>query len=72
MELAGHTSFDTTHTFYLFVREDILDRARAVSNVNSVAILLQIPFEDTNKKSRQTQVIDGKGFKKHARQDSNL
>lgn len=72
MKLAGHASFETTHTFYLSVQEDLLDRARAVSKLNSIAISLQVPFEGRNEKSRQTQVLDGKGLKKHARQDSNL
>ena len=31
MILAGHASFDTTHKFYLAVRDDILDRARQAS-----------------------------------------
>jgi integrase len=72
MKLAGHASFDTTHTFYLSVREDLLDRARVISESNSVANLLQVPSEPKNEKSRQTQVLDGKGFIEHARQDSNL
>jgi len=28
MNLAGHADFDTTHRFYLAVREDLTDRAR--------------------------------------------
>ena len=31
MILAGHASFDTTHKFYLAVRDDIMDRARQAS-----------------------------------------
>lgn len=31
MRLAGHSSFTTTHTFYLSVADDLLDRARAAS-----------------------------------------
>ena len=31
MILAGHASFDTTHKFYLAVRDDIIDRARQAS-----------------------------------------
>jgi integrase len=41
MHLAGHGDFETTRQFYLAVREDLLERARAVSaeamNGNSVA-----------------------------------
>ena len=31
MILAGHASFDTTHRFYLAVRDDVMDRARQAS-----------------------------------------
>lgn len=31
MRLAGHSSFTTTHTFYLSVADDLVDRARAAS-----------------------------------------
>jgi integrase len=48
MRMAGHASFETTHRFYLAVREDLLDRARlasakAMADI-SVANLLQQPF----------------------------
>jgi integrase len=29
MQLAGHSEFSTTHRFYLAVRNDLIDRARA-------------------------------------------
>jgi hypothetical protein len=29
MQLAGHSEFSTTHRFYLAVRSDLIDRARA-------------------------------------------
>jgi integrase len=32
MILAGHASFNTTHEFYLAIRDDILDRARQAAN----------------------------------------
>jgi len=45
MTLAGHADFETTRQFYLAVREDLLERARAVSaeamNGNFVAHLLR-------------------------------
>lgn len=48
MYLAGHAEFETTHQFYLAVREDLLQRARAASaeamNGNFVAHLLRTPF----------------------------
>jgi hypothetical protein len=31
MKLAGHSDFATTHRFYLAVRRDLLERARAAS-----------------------------------------
>ena len=48
MTLAGHSSFETTRRFYLAVRDDLVDRARAASSQAmagiSVAKLLQVPF----------------------------
>lgn len=45
MNLAGHAEFETTHQFYLAVREDLSRRAGAVSaealNSNFVAHLLR-------------------------------
>lgn len=32
MKIAGHASFETTHRFYLAIRDDLLDRAREVSS----------------------------------------
>ena len=49
MLLAGHACFSTTHTFYLAVREDLIERGRAASTKAmagiSVANLLQQPSE---------------------------
>ena len=33
MKIAGHASFETTHSFYLAIRNDLLDQARALSSV---------------------------------------
>ena len=33
MKIAGHASFETTHNFYLAIRYDLLDQARALSSV---------------------------------------
>jgi len=33
MKIAGHASFETTHKFYLAIRKDLLDQARALSSV---------------------------------------
>ena len=47
MNLAGHAEFETTRRFYLAVREDLLQRARAVSaamDSNFVAHLLRAPL----------------------------
>ena len=32
MKIAGHASFETTHKFYLAIRNDLLDQARALSS----------------------------------------
>jgi integrase len=48
-ELAGHAGIETTERFYLAVRKDALDRARAASEASrkgqSVARLLRAPSE---------------------------
>jgi len=48
-ELAGHASIETTDRFYLAVRKDVVDRARAASEASrkgdSVARLLRTPCE---------------------------
>jgi integrase len=41
MHLAGHADFQTTHRFYLAVREDLLDRTREITQATLVANLLQ-------------------------------
>jgi len=33
MKIAGHASFETTHKFYLAIRKDLLDQARALSSI---------------------------------------
>jgi integrase len=51
MNLAGHSKFETTRSFYLAVREDLLGRARSISDRldqgNFVAKLLQVPSGGT-------------------------
>jgi hypothetical protein len=32
MRLAGHSSFETTHKFYLAVADDLVDRARVAAD----------------------------------------
>jgi len=48
-ELAGHAGIDTTERFYLAIRKDVVDRARAASEASrkghSVARLLRAPAE---------------------------
>ncbi len=41
MNLAGHSSFSTTHTFYLEVRRDLIDRARAAMETSEGGNLLR-------------------------------
>ena len=50
MHLAGHADFQTTHRFYLAVREDLIDRTREITQANSVANLLQYPNKATESK----------------------
>jgi integrase len=48
-ELAGHAGIETTERFYLAIRKDVVDRARAASEASrkghSVARLLRAPYE---------------------------
>lgn len=66
MNMAGHASFQTTHRFYLAIREDLLHRARQASAQAlqgiSIANPLQVPFDGENKKGCQTQVLDSQDF----------
>ena len=54
MKMAGHSSFETTRTFYLAIREDLLDKTRVASTkafeAISVANLLQMPSEGHDEK----------------------
>ena len=51
MHLAGHADFQTTHRFYLAVREDLLDRTREITQTTFVANLLQYPSEAAGAKA---------------------
>lgn len=57
-ELAGHAKIETTERFYLAVRRDVVDRARAASEAsregNSVAHLLRAPLADGKRKGLQS------------------
>ena len=61
---------------FSLLSEHLLQRARAAieqsSRENSVANLLQMPFDGKNEKSCQSQVLDSKEVNERARQDSNL
>ncbi len=54
MHLAGHADFQTTHRFYLAVREDLIDRTREITQANSVANLLQHPYKATEATAENT------------------
>jgi hypothetical protein len=45
MYLAGHACFATTHAFYLAVREDLMERGRAVSTKAMSAISVANPLQ---------------------------
>ena len=53
MHLAGHADFQTTHRFYLAVREDLLDRTREITQATFVANLLQHPSEATEANAKR-------------------
>ncbi len=76
MTLAGHSSFSTTHTFYLEVRQDLLDRARAVMETSEGGNLLRAcgapPSSSDTEKGHHAQTPDGPSLINRARQDSNL
>ncbi len=44
MTLAGHSNFSTTHSFYLAVNHDLVDRARPVASQSVCQNLAQMPF----------------------------
>jgi integrase len=54
MALAGHSSFETTHKFYVAISQDLLDRAREASlqtlNPDFVAHLLRTPVSADSEK----------------------
>ena len=57
MNLAGHATFETTHSYYLSVEDDLVQRARAASSQATKGIFIanpmQVPFSGENKKGRQ-------------------
>jgi integrase len=56
-ELAGHAGIETTDRFYLAVRKDVVDRARAASKAShkgeSVAHLLRATLKSDERKDLQ-------------------
>ena len=44
MKMAGHASFETTWSFYLAVRQDLLEQARAASSEAMETISIANPF----------------------------
>jgi integrase len=59
MILAGHSSFATTHQFYLAVADDLVDRARAVSEKTESTDLLRsccAPADGPSKEKRPTSI----------------
>ena len=60
MTMAGHSSFSTTHKFYLAVRKDLIGRARKASSEAmksiSIANSLQVPFGDSAEKGRRSEL----------------
>ena len=56
--MAGHSSFDTTRKFYLAVRKDLIERARAASSdaMNDILVArwLRAPVLAENEKGCQS------------------
>jgi integrase len=75
MRMAGHSNFETTRTFYLAIRHDLLDRARTASHQSMkeifVARLLRAPSGDSAEKNAEPYLSDKKEVKNCARGDSN-
>jgi integrase len=61
MNLAGHAEFETTHRFYLAIREDLLQRARRATthamNNSFVANLLQQPNKTSEAQNKNDASI---------------
>ncbi len=77
MNLAGHACLETTRTFYLSVRRDLIDRARVVSERSEerrfVARLLRAPSEcHSIEKAPTDNSLEAFNLHQRARQDSNL
>ena len=51
MTLAGHSSFSTTHEFYLAVADDLVDRARVAAEQSVGTHLARAPFFAHHKKN---------------------
>ena len=77
MNLAGHSCFETTRTFYLSVRRNLIDNARVVSERSEerrfVARLLRAPSEcHSMQKAPTDNSMEAFNLHQRARQDSNL
>ena len=61
MIMAGHSSFNTTRKFYLAVRKDLIERARAASSEAMKELLvahwLRAPSEGTCKEERSVITV---------------
>ena len=45
MQMAGHASFDTTHKFYMGIRDDLIDRTRQASEQALASISIAKPLQ---------------------------
>ena len=75
MHLAGHSDFQTTHRFYLAVRDDLVQRARLASAVamghDFGTRLARASISEQKEKSCQPQVLDSQQLNNYPRCDSN-
>ena len=75
MHLAGHSDFQTTHKFYLAVRDDLVQRARLASAAamgqDFGTRLARVPISEQKEKYSQSQELDSQGVTEYPRRDSN-
>lgn len=63
MKLAGHSSFETTHQFYLAIRGDLVDRARAASEKvagRNLSLTCPSPPKKATRQEIDTNVSDSR------------
>jgi len=58
MQMAGHASFDTTHKFYMGIRDDLIDRTRQASSQAMESIFIANPLQvDSEAPEDKSEVV---------------